>query len=85
MEYFAVAEVIDPQEAKEISITIVKLTKIIYGYIIIRIEMAQTKKADPSSETLCNDFGVCKKCKGITTQGYFSAEVRCREFRIWHE
>jgi hypothetical protein len=30
MGFFAVAEVIDPQEAEESSITIVKLTKFIY-------------------------------------------------------
>jgi hypothetical protein len=45
MEYFAVAEVIDPQQAEEISITIAKPTKVIYGNISLRIEISQTKKA----------------------------------------
>jgi hypothetical protein len=45
MEPFAVAEVIDPQEAEESSVTIVKPTKVIYGNIRLRIDMSQTKKA----------------------------------------
>jgi hypothetical protein len=47
MEQFAVAEVIYPQEAEENSITIVKPTKVIYGNISLRIDIAQTKK-DPT-------------------------------------
>jgi hypothetical protein len=43
--YVAVAEVIDPQEAEESSITILKPTKVIYGNISLRIDKAQTKKA----------------------------------------
>jgi hypothetical protein len=45
MEHFAVAEVIDPQEAEESSINIVKPTKFIYGKISLRIDISQTKKA----------------------------------------
>jgi hypothetical protein len=45
MEPFAVAEVIYPREAEESSITIVKPTKVIYGNISIRTDIAQTKKA----------------------------------------
>jgi hypothetical protein len=45
MEPFAVAKVIDPQEAEEISITIAKPTKVIYANISLRIDIAQTKKA----------------------------------------
>jgi hypothetical protein len=44
MEHFAVTEVIDPQEAEEITITIVKPTKVIYGKISIRIDILHTKK-----------------------------------------
>jgi hypothetical protein len=56
----AVTEVIDPQEAEGSSITIVKPTKVIYGNISIRIDIAQTKKAPtqvqkPFSMTL--EFG----------------------------
>jgi hypothetical protein len=47
MEPFAVAEVIDLQEAKESSLTIVivKQTKVIYGKVSLRIDISQTKKA----------------------------------------
>jgi hypothetical protein len=45
MEHVVVAEVIDPQEAEESFITIVKPTKFIYGNISIRINIAQTKNA----------------------------------------
>jgi hypothetical protein len=45
MAPFHVAEVIDPQEAEEISITIVKPTKVVCGNISLRIDIAQTKKA----------------------------------------
>jgi hypothetical protein len=45
MDPFVVAEVIDLQEAEEISITIVKPTKSIYGNISLRIDISQTKKA----------------------------------------
>jgi hypothetical protein len=45
MESFVVAEVIDPQQVEERSINIVKPTKVIYGNIILRIDIAQTKKA----------------------------------------
>jgi hypothetical protein len=44
MEYFVVAEVIDPQEAEESSITIAKPTNIIYRNISLRIDIAATKK-----------------------------------------
>jgi ribonucleotide monophosphatase NagD (HAD superfamily) len=53
-----VAEVIDPQEAEESSIIIVKPTKFIYGNTSLRIEIiSQTKKAPtqlqkPSAMTL---------------------------------
>jgi hypothetical protein len=40
-----VAEVIDPQEAEERSITIVKPSPVIYGNISLRIDISQTKKA----------------------------------------
>jgi hypothetical protein len=45
MEHFAVAEVIDPQEAEGRSITIVKPVKVIYGNTSLCIDIAQTKKA----------------------------------------
>jgi hypothetical protein len=45
MEPFVVAEVIDPQETEESSITIVKPRKVIYGNISLRLDKAQTKKA----------------------------------------
>jgi hypothetical protein len=45
MEPFSVAEVIDPQEAGEISLTIVKPTKVIYRSISLQIDITQTKKA----------------------------------------
>jgi hypothetical protein len=45
MKPFAVTEVIDPQEAEESSITIVKPTKVIYRNISLRIDISQTKKA----------------------------------------
>jgi hypothetical protein len=44
IEPFAVAEVIYPREVEESSITIVKPTKVIYGNISLRIDIAQTKK-----------------------------------------
>jgi hypothetical protein len=44
VEHFAVQEVIDPQEAEESSITIVKPTKVIYGNISLHIDIAQIKK-----------------------------------------
>jgi hypothetical protein len=44
MEPFVMAEVIYPQEVEESAITIAKSTKIIYGNISIRIDIAQTKK-----------------------------------------
>jgi hypothetical protein len=40
MEPFAVTEVIDPQEAEESSIIIVKPTKIIYRKITLRIDIS---------------------------------------------
>jgi hypothetical protein len=45
MEPFAVAEVIDPREAEESSITFVNPMKVIYGNISLRIDIAQTNKA----------------------------------------
>jgi hypothetical protein len=45
MEPFDAEKVINPQEAEESSITIVKPTKVIYGNISLRIDIAQTKKA----------------------------------------
>jgi hypothetical protein len=45
METFSVAEVIDPQEVDERSITIFKPTRVIYGEISLHIDIAQTKKA----------------------------------------
>jgi hypothetical protein len=45
MEPFDVVDIIDPQEAEERSIIIVKPTKVIYGNISLRIDIAQTKKA----------------------------------------
>jgi hypothetical protein len=45
MKPFAVKEVIDPQEAEESCITIVKPKKVIYGNISPRIDISQTKKA----------------------------------------
>jgi hypothetical protein len=45
MEPFAVADITDPQEAEESSITIVKPKKVVYGNIIILIEISQIKKA----------------------------------------
>jgi hypothetical protein len=45
MEQFAVVDVIDPQEAEEIFITIVKPTKVIYGNLSLRIDIVQTNKA----------------------------------------
>jgi hypothetical protein len=44
MGHFSVAEVIDPREAEEISITIVKPTKVIYVNISLHIYISQTKK-----------------------------------------
>jgi hypothetical protein len=44
MEPFAVAEVFDPQESEEISVTIVKPTKVIYGNISLCSDISQTKK-----------------------------------------
>jgi hypothetical protein len=70
MEHFSVAEVIDPREAEESSITIVKPKKVIYGNKIIRIDIAQNQEGpNPSSETLCGHFVVCTEVKGITTRG----------------
>jgi hypothetical protein len=50
MERFALTEVIDPQEEEEISINIVKPTKVIYENrsISLRIDISQTKK--PSTQ-----------------------------------
>jgi hypothetical protein len=45
MEIFDVTEVINPQEAEESSITIVKPTKVIYVNMSLRIDIAQSKKA----------------------------------------
>jgi hypothetical protein len=45
MESFSVEELIDPPEAEESSITIVKPTTVIYGKISFRIDISQTKKA----------------------------------------
>jgi hypothetical protein len=45
MELFAVADVIDPQEAEESSVTIVKPMKVVYGNISLDIDISQTKKA----------------------------------------
>jgi hypothetical protein len=70
MEPFAAAEVIDPQDAEESSITIVKPTKVIYANTSLRIDITTHQEGpNPSSEALCDYFGVCKKVKGITTQG----------------
>jgi hypothetical protein len=44
MEHFSIPEVIDRQEAEKSFITIVKPTKVIYGTISLRIDIAQTKK-----------------------------------------
>jgi hypothetical protein len=51
MEPFYVAEVIDTQEAEEISITIVKPTKVIYGNISLHIDILHTKKAPAQVQT----------------------------------
>jgi hypothetical protein len=45
MDPFDVEEVIDPREAEESSITILKPTKVIYGNIGLRIDISQTNKA----------------------------------------
>jgi hypothetical protein len=45
MEPLSLAEVIDPQEAEETSIAIVKPTKVVYGNTSHCIDISQTKKA----------------------------------------
>jgi hypothetical protein len=68
MEPFDVADVIDRQEAEEISITIVKPTKVIYGNISLCIDISQTKKAPTQvQKPFVMTLGVCTKVKGITT------------------
>jgi hypothetical protein len=51
MEPFEVAEVIDPQEAEESSITIVKPKKVNNGNISLRIDIVHTKKAPTQVQT----------------------------------
>jgi hypothetical protein len=48
-----VADVIDPHEAEESSITIVKPAKVIYGNKSLRIDIAQTKKAPTQVQRPC--------------------------------
>jgi hypothetical protein len=45
MEHFGGADVIDHQEAEEISITIVRPTKSIYGNISLQIDIAKSNKS----------------------------------------
>jgi hypothetical protein len=45
LEPFVVTEVVDPQEAEESSIAIVKPAKVFYGNISLHIDIAQIKKA----------------------------------------
>jgi hypothetical protein len=56
MEPFAVAEVIDPQEAEESSITISKPTKVIYGNISLHIDISQTKKVPAKVQKMTLEF-----------------------------